>query len=148
MKAITLHEPWATLLALGAKVYETRSWSPDDFRGPIAIHAGKNKDNLYLVHEEPFKSVLNAAGFFDETDFVLGAVIGIAHLTEVLDTNLDATILSVVKIPNEREFGDFGPDRFAWKMAFPARFVRPIMERGYQKLWDWDAPAEVMASLR
>lgn len=40
MKAITLWQPWASLLAYGVKKYETRSW-PTKYRGPIAIHAGK-----------------------------------------------------------------------------------------------------------
>lgn len=40
MKAITLWQPWATLIALGAKTIETRSWSTSH-RGPIAIHAAQ-----------------------------------------------------------------------------------------------------------
>ena len=44
MKAITLHQPWATLIALGVKTIETRSW-PTKHRGPIAIHAGKQSFN-------------------------------------------------------------------------------------------------------
>lgn len=36
---LTLHQPWATLIALGAKTVETRGW-PTKYRGPIAIHAG------------------------------------------------------------------------------------------------------------
>lgn len=40
MKAITITEPWATLVAIGAKQIETRSW-PTSYRGPIAIHAAK-----------------------------------------------------------------------------------------------------------
>lgn len=41
MKAITLYEPWATLMAIGAKVIETRSWPipPALIGEPIAIHA-------------------------------------------------------------------------------------------------------------
>ena len=39
MKALTLHQPWATLIALGVKTIETRSWRTN-YRGPIAIHAG------------------------------------------------------------------------------------------------------------
>lgn len=38
MKALTLHQPWASLLAAGHKTIETRSWSTP-YRGPIAIHA-------------------------------------------------------------------------------------------------------------
>lgn len=41
MKAITIRQPWAGLIAVGEKVYETRSW-PTKYRGPIAIHAGKS----------------------------------------------------------------------------------------------------------
>lgn len=40
MKALTVTEPWATLIAIGAKRIETRSW-PTDYRGPVAIHASK-----------------------------------------------------------------------------------------------------------
>lgn len=38
MKALTLWQPWATLVALGVKTIETRSWSTS-YRGPLAIHA-------------------------------------------------------------------------------------------------------------
>ena len=38
MKAITIWQPWASLLAHGVKQYETRSWATS-YRGPIAIHA-------------------------------------------------------------------------------------------------------------
>lgn len=40
MKAITLWQPWATLVARKVKVIETRSWSTN-YRGPLAIHASK-----------------------------------------------------------------------------------------------------------
>lgn len=42
MKTITLHQPWASLVALGVKTIETRSW-PTKHRGPLAIHAGKRR---------------------------------------------------------------------------------------------------------
>ena len=38
MKALTIWQPWASLLVSGQKKYETRSWATD-YRGPIAIHA-------------------------------------------------------------------------------------------------------------
>lgn len=42
MKAITVWQPWASLLACGAKRYETRGWATR-YRGPIAIHAAVKK---------------------------------------------------------------------------------------------------------
>lgn len=39
-KMLTLHQPWASLVAVGRKRIETRSWSTS-YRGPLAIHAAK-----------------------------------------------------------------------------------------------------------
>lgn len=38
MKALTLWQPWASLVALGEKKIETRTWSTT-YRGTLAIHA-------------------------------------------------------------------------------------------------------------
>jgi hypothetical protein len=38
MKALTVRQPWAALLILGAKQYETRTW-PTRHRGILLIHA-------------------------------------------------------------------------------------------------------------
>lgn len=64
MKAISLTQPYATLVAIGAKKIETRSWSTS-FRGPLAIHAAKGlgpvggeEGLLDLIVTEPFKSAL------------------------------------------------------------------------------------------
>ena len=43
MKALSLHQPWAWLVATGQKHYETRSWGTP-YRGPLAIHAGKEQE--------------------------------------------------------------------------------------------------------
>ncbi|MDQ7094195.1 ASCH domain-containing protein [Desulfosporosinus sp. PR] len=48
MKAITMWQPWASLLACGAKKYETRSWATQ-YRGPIAIHAAKKDPHSIMV---------------------------------------------------------------------------------------------------
>lgn len=48
MKAITLWQLWASLLACGAKKYETRSWATS-YRGPIAIHAAKKDPHSIMV---------------------------------------------------------------------------------------------------
>lgn len=45
MRALTLHQPWATAVALGVKTVETRSWATS-YRGPLAIHAGTSDVGL------------------------------------------------------------------------------------------------------
>lgn len=39
VRALTIRQPWASLIATGAKTIETRSWSTD-WRGRLLIHAG------------------------------------------------------------------------------------------------------------
>lgn len=58
MKAITLWQPWASLIAIGAKKYETRSWKTN-YRGPIAIHAAKKDPCKMPILVEPFETALN-----------------------------------------------------------------------------------------
>ena len=45
-KAITLYQPWASLLACGAKIYETQSWQTE-YRGEIFIHSSKVRDKWW-----------------------------------------------------------------------------------------------------
>lgn len=45
MKALTLWQPWASLIAVGAKTIETRSW-PTKHRGRIAIHAAQRSPEV------------------------------------------------------------------------------------------------------
>lgn len=45
MQALSLWQPWATLIAIGAKTIETRSWGTR-YRGRIAIHAAKTTKGI------------------------------------------------------------------------------------------------------
>lgn len=60
LKAITIWQPWASLIACGAKQYETRSWKTD-YRGPIAIHAAaKRPPKQGQIPWENFNAITNA----------------------------------------------------------------------------------------
>lgn len=63
MKALTLHQPWASLVARGVKTIETRSWSTRH-RGPLAIHAGSTWGTHWLEWMSPDDWRCNA---LDET---------------------------------------------------------------------------------
>jgi hypothetical protein len=54
MRAISLWQPWASLIPLGAKKIETRSWSTK-YRGPLLIHAAKR----WTLDQEVLLSVWN-----------------------------------------------------------------------------------------
>jgi hypothetical protein len=63
VKAITLTEPWASLVSIGAKRIETRSWATS-YRGPIAIHASKKltRHDADIMTTDQILDVLVAAG--------------------------------------------------------------------------------------
>lgn len=44
-RALTVRQPWASLIALGVKTIETRSWSTA-YRGPLVIHAGQRRPTV------------------------------------------------------------------------------------------------------
>jgi hypothetical protein len=61
MKALTVAQPWATLIAIGAKRIETRSWTTRH-RGPLAIHAAHAFPRIArdLARTSPFAEALAA----------------------------------------------------------------------------------------
>ncbi len=51
MKALTLTQPWASLMALGVKRIETRSWYTS-YRGEVVIHSGQKRLVMSLSSAE------------------------------------------------------------------------------------------------
>ncbi len=145
MKALTITQPWATLIAIGAKRFETRSWSTP-YEGPLAIHAGKGLKPVGgerglrdLCATEPFREVLTDAGYADPRDLPRGRVVAIARFEWCIETTtaLDlARSWSHLPDPAEHEeaFGDYGPGRFAWALGdVEQNLSAPI--RGELGLW-------------
>ena len=143
MKALTLTQPWATLVALEAKRIETRSWCTS-YRGPLAIHAAKGmtKAATSLCWKEPFRTALEAGGYKPGDGTVpnpfrlpLGAVIAVAVLIDIQSITLENR-------PTEPEysFGDYAPGRCAWMLQNVYRLPDPIPARGRLGLWEWIPP--------
>lgn len=133
IKALTLHQPWATLVAVGAKTYETRSWSTD-YRGPLAIHAAKTKEHEKLCFTEPFYTALQNANMSVRW-LPYGTVVALCNLTSVVQVPAHG----MVKLSHvDRQLGDFSPGRFAWGLSGIHKLPYPIEVRGQQRLWNWD----------
>ena len=132
VRALTLHQPWATLVALGHKTYETRSW-PTKHRGPLLIHAGKGPASSELkaiCHrvEEAAREVGWLDGF-PPGSLPRGAIVAAAELTDVMPTE------SVDVDSKERALGNFDPGRWAWQLQCVNLVPVPAPCRGYQQLW-------------
>lgn len=119
MKALPLWQPWATLVALGAKRIETRSWpAPRWILGErIAIHATMTEAHLWVCAEAPFSVYVRAPELLP-----LGAIIA----TVIVDGCYEITAASARALEDrcahERAFGDYTPGRFAWVL----RDVEPV----------------------
>lgn len=135
MKALTLTQPWATLVAIEAKRIETRSWQTH-YRGPLAIHAAKGlagmrqRDFVALCGRAPFAPALAAAGYRDPADLPRGAIVAVAELVAI-------ERIEAATMPDEpeRSFGDYRPGRYAWHLAGVRRLVSPRPARGALGLW-------------
>jgi hypothetical protein len=140
VKALTLLQPWASLIALGAKRLETRSWRTN-YRGEIAIHAGKGWPLSPHLREDPALAAIAEQFGITYADHPRGAIIAIATLRDVVSITREFPIEA-----HERACGDFTPGRYAWSLTN----VRPLPEivrcNGAQGLWT--VPDVVEAQLR
>lgn len=146
MKALTIWQPWASLIATGAKRIETRGWATG-YRGPLAIHAATRwtREQRELVLEEPFRSrlpadedqaepgqcalPLEAARAWNPS---LGRYLAIAELEDCVPTQELRREIS----EEEYAFGNFEHGRYGWVLSDVRRLWLPIEGRGQQGLWD------------
>lgn len=158
MKALTLHQPWASLIAVGLKTVETRSWSTKH-RGPIAIHAGKQQMageiplRLWWDNHDVLEPQIDTA---DWETLPLGKVVALANLVDVVPISELAwtQTLSITEhflqmdggrchiAESERPFGDYHHGRFAWLLENITPLRVPTSAIGRQGLWNWDPPTE------
>jgi activating signal cointegrator 1 len=155
MKALCLHQPWASLMAVGAKTIETRS-RRTHYRGELAICATKHWDveceemlALGLVQ----KSLLPLFPGGDTQVFSFGlpygAVLALVdlsacHPVEEFDGHQNA-----VTFFKEFLLGDYSDGRFAWLTSNLRRLKEPVPVRGRQGLFNLppDVEAQVRAQL-
>jgi len=132
MKALSLWQPWATLMAAGLKKVETRGWFTA-YRGPLLIHAAKRKPK-----REELEDICEALEmFWDKTgidceileDMTYGAILCHVGLIKCL-----ATSSNVIPSIDEIEYwlGNYEDGRFMWTTDNLIKFDTPIPYRGSQ----------------
>lgn len=136
IKAITLWQPWASLVAAGVKRHETRHWKTD-YRGPIAIHAAQRLDLAGC----PDQLCADVLGQFWAKEIPLGAVVAVARLTACHQAHIVADHIT----PADREAGNFARGRFAWELQDIRALIDPVPATGRQGLFNWSPPAELDA---
>jgi hypothetical protein len=133
MKALSLWQPWATLMGLDdGKRYETRGWSTK-FRGLLAIHAAKRFDLIQkeFCMQDPFFHILKAGGYSVD-NLPLGAIVAVVKVVDVFKTEAAVKLVS----KQEQAFGNYGTGRFAFQTELVKRFEKPIPMNGAQGFFD------------
>ncbi|PYE49829.1 ASCH domain-containing protein [Paenibacillus barcinonensis] len=151
MKAVTIIQPWATLVALRVKTLETRSWATKH-RGAIAIHAGQKVDKEACLIPQ-IREALLKHGINDWSELPTGAVIAKGNLNDVWTIERpygDEGIVERLSIdtgwtnvwggymPNEYHFGDYSDGRFAWQLDDVVQLQEPVPAKGQLSLWNWE----------
>ncbi len=133
MKAISLLQPWATLVVMGVKTIETRSWGTK-YRGSILIHASMGKSGNIFSEELPFKKYIP-----DFNRLPFGAIIGEAIITDVIRIeNLNMPDALINKLTMEQKaFGDYSEGRYAWLLEDHKQFTNAIPARGTLSVWEY-----------
>ncbi|WP_458414545.1 ASCH domain-containing protein [Schinkia sp. CFF1] len=145
MKAITIKQPWATLIALGEKKFETRSWQTK-YRGEIAIHAGKTIDKG-AFDEVAIMEALLRHGIKSKEELPTAAIIATVDLVEchkvtadymsMYDEEKAGTENGLLIEGNEWWFGDYTEGRYAWELTNLYVLPEPIQAKGQLSLWEW-----------
>lgn len=155
---LSLWQPWASLIAVGAKRIETRGWATN-YRGPLAIHAAKRclrHELVYFSARWDFCAALEPLGvemggprkLWDVLPF--GALVAVADLVDCRPTeSFTVAELDTKRYKNdeeprnhssawwdERGFGNYSPGRFGWVLEDVRPLKEPFQYQGRQGLFN------------
>jgi len=155
LKALTIWQPWASLIMLGAKPFEFRRWAaPDAVVGQrIVIHAGarpvKAGEVILLSEALLFE---DGAGTGLRVEIATDPIVRLRHGIEGRGPAVDLPLgcgLGTALLGRPRRvteiYGD--SDRvdhhvWAWPLTDIRPFKPPVPARGAQGLWRWPYPVE------
>jgi len=139
MKAISIHQPWASLLAQNIKLCETRHWKPPkELMGQrIAIHAAKNTRSMKLFsdenhpdHDRRSRAMRMLCGTGNKIELPHGHIVATGIIAYVLDTNGHMANNTISLF--EKALGDWSPNRYAWRFIDVQALKVPIPYTGQQ----------------
>lgn len=146
MKAITVKQPWASLIVEGIKDIENRTW-PTKFRGRVLIHAAsKSWDWDRFIN---YMTSMGALGVFTAkwtrkwlSNLTTGAIIGSVEIVDCVIDNqsvwAEKSYFNVTSNPLPLE-EENEPDYivYNWIIANPIKFDKPIPAKGKLSFWDF-----------
>lgn len=125
MKALSIKNPWASLIINGYKEYEFRTWKTK-YRGKILIHSSLGIE----------KNVLNK--FKDYSlDYNNGYIIGEATLSDciLMTDEFYHELLNIDSAVYELSTHEM---KYAWKLENIIKYENPIKAKGNLGLWNYE----------
>lgn len=124
MKALTIKQPWASLIVNEYKKYEFRSWKTN-YRGKVLIHAGLSKEN----------DIINKVQSYN-LEYINGAIIGEADIVDCIpvDKEFDQNLKQIDSIV----YGNDHVGNYAWKLENIKKYDKPIYVKGKLGLWYYE----------
>lgn len=132
MKALSLWNPWASLIAYGLKKIETRD-RLTHHRGPLAIHAAKKWDfdqrDTWLEFRNEFADV----ACLMPPELPLGCIVAVVELR---DCKVMTPPWIDAQTPMERALGGWAVGRYGYTLANVHRVDPPVPFKGGQFIFD------------
>lgn len=129
MKVLSLTEPYATLIKLGKKTIETRSFKTN-YRGELYIHASSTK-----IPKE-WKNNKELMNLIKDNDLNFGYIICKCNLVDCV--YMDKEFLDNIKKDKlEYLVGDYKLGRYAWILDDIEVLDRPIFAKGKLGIWNY-----------
>ena len=140
MRALTVIQPFAELIAAGVKRVENRTWGTG-YRGLLAIHAGKalkyGADRVEDMARDWFD--------LDPAQLAFGAVVAVAELVDCVQLVGDGITPEWAK--RKHPWLDTHEHRegpVCWVLANVRRLAVPIPVTGERGLWGWKPPGPLV----
>lgn len=124
MKALTIKEPWASLIIEEYKKYEFRSWKTK-YRGKILIHAGLGIEKDMMERFKDYNIDINP-----------GYIIGEATITDciLVDEEFNCELRCIDSVVYGRSNHT---ETYAWKLENVVKYEKPIPCKGKLGLWNY-----------
>lgn len=143
MKAISIKQPWASLIGHGIKDIENRTWKTN-FRGRVYIHASKfDPGEIYqYLNQEQIKEMLKNWSLIPKLE--RGAIIG---EVDIVDCTINHPSTWAEKTAS-RAFADqpyyFDKPIYNWVLSNPILYEKPILNvKGKLSFWDFNGLIDV-----
>ncbi len=125
MKAITIKQPWASLIVHGIKDIENRSWRTN-FRGRVLIHSAAKGDIAKygcLQPEQRARVLYTPIARINFNDLPFGSIIGSVEIVDCVQNHPSI-------------WAD--EDAYNWVLANPILLKKPIPAKGKLSFWEYD----------